>query len=309
MKFYLIVPNKECGLTPEQQTRLAKHGEIVIIEHKGTLASLTQLTKDTEEKILALDPTVFDWDLDVTALDHIPNVKAVITQSTSFGWMHPKELTARGITGYNCPGFSSDSVAEYAICMAIEAARRLPIYIKNDWKIDWSAKPMLLKNKTLGIIGMGRIGKAMAAAGKGIGMNVIYWSRKSRDEAYQYAELTELFQKADVLMPALIENDETKNIITNDLINTMKPSAVIVGIGRVKALLPEAHILAKVAQNQLGGYALEGEGTKPLSAYQGNVWALPPMAWISQESLTNLIAMWVDNMIAAAQNTPQNIVT
>jgi len=309
MKFYLIVPNKECGLTSEQQKQLAQHGEVVIIEHKGKLALLTQLTKDTEEKILALDPTVFDWDLDVAALDHIPNVKAVITQSTSFGWMYPKELTARGVMGCNCPGFSSDSVAEYAICMAIEVARRLPIYIKNNWKIDWSVKPMLLKGKTLGIIGMGRIGKAMAAAGKGIGMNVIYWSRKSRHEGYEHSELAELFQKADVLMPALVENDETKNIITKNLINTMKPSAVIVGIGRVKALLPEEHILAMVTQNKLGGYALEGEGTKPLSEYMGNVWALPPMAWISQESLTNLIAMWVDNMVAVARNQPKNIVT
>lgn len=309
MKFYLIVPDKECGLTAEQQTQLAKHGEVVILQHKGKLALLTQLTKDPEDKILALDPTVFDWDLDVAALDHIPNVKAVITQSTSFGWMYPKELAARNIIGCNCPGFSSDSVAEYAICMAIEVARRLPVYIKNNWKIDWSAKPMLLKGKTLGIVGMGRIGKAMAAAGKGIGMNVIYWSRKTRHDAYTHVELAELFQKADVLMPALVENDETKRIITNDLIDTMKPSSVIVGIGRVKALLPEEYVLAKVAQNKLGGYALEGEGTKPLNEYQGNVWALPPMAWISQESLTNLIAMWVDNMVAVAGNQPKNIVT
>jgi lactate dehydrogenase-like 2-hydroxyacid dehydrogenase len=309
MKFYLIVPDKECGLTSEQQKQLAMYGEVVIIQHKGKLALLTELTQDNDEKILALDPTVFDWDLDVAALDHIPNVKAVITQSTSFDWIHPKELASRNIIGCNCPGFSSESVAEYAICMAIEVARRLPVYIKNNWKIDWSVKPMLLKGKTLGVIGMGRIGKAMAAAGKGIGMDVIYWSRKTRHNDYTFTELAELFQKADVLMPALVENDDTKRIISNDLIDTMKPSAVIVGIGRVKALLPEAYILEKVAQNKLGGYALEGEGAKPLHEYQGNVWALPPMAWISQESLTNLIAMWVDNMVAIADNKPKNIVT
>jgi len=309
MKFYLIVSDTKSVLTQEQQKQLEQLGPVVIISHKGKLAALEQLTKDPDEKVLALDPTVFDWELDVEALDHIPNVKAVITQSTSFDWIHPKDLKTRGIVACNCPGFSADSVGEYAICMAIEVSRRLPIYIKNSWQIDWSVQSMLLKGKTLGIIGMGRIGKAMAAAGKGIGMNVVYWSQKTRVDTYRFVELQELFKQADVLMPALVENDQTKQILTKELIDTLKPSAVVVGINRVKDLLPEEYILTKVAQNKLGGYAFEGENTKPLSSYQGNVWALPACAWITQESLTNLIQVWVDDMIAFAKQKPQNIVT
>lgn len=308
MKIYLIVSDPKSGLTSEQQKSLEIQGEVIIISHKGKLAELTQLTQDPEEKILALDPTSFAWELDVEALDHIPKVKAVITQSTSFDWLHPNELKTKGIVACNCPGFSSESVAEYALCMAIEAARNMAVYVKNGWKIDWKAKSMLLKGKTVGILGLGRIGKSMAEITKGIGMNVVYWSRNSKDQRFIYKNLPELFKSADVLMPALVENDGTKALITNELIDSMKPSALIVGINRVKALLPENYIIEKVGKGELGGYAFEGEDTKELSSYKGNVWALPPMAWCTQESLQNLFQMWVDNIIAAAKGAPQNII-
>lgn len=257
---------------------------------------------------MALDPTCFDWELDVEALDKIPKVKAVITQSTSFDWFHPKELKKQKILACNCPGFSSESVAEYALCMAIEAARNFAVYVKNGWKIDNNVKSMLLRGKTAGILGLGRIGKCMAEEMSGIGMKVIYWSRKSKDKRFDYSELSNLFKSIDVLMPALVENDETKTLITKELIDSMKRSAIIVGIGRVKALLPENYIIEKVSKGELAGYAFEGDDTKELSSYKGNVWALPPMAWYTQESLQNLLQIWVDNMVAVAKGTPQNVV-
>lgn len=307
MKIYLVVSDKDAGLSSEQQAKLQSHGKVITLTHKGKLAELKQLAKDKEEKILALDPTSFDWELDIGALEHISNVKAVITQSTSFDWIHPKELKEKGIIACNCPGFSTDSVAEYALCMALEAARNLALYIKN-WKIDWGVKPMLLKGKTVGILGIGKIGKRMAEVMSGIGMNVIYWSRKSRDKRFTYMELADLFKSVDVFMPALVENSETKTLITKKLIDSMKPSAIIVGINRVKALLPEKYIIEKVGKGELGGYTFEGDNAKEITAYKGNVWALPAMAWYTQESLQNLLQIWVDNMAAVAQGKPQNVV-
>jgi len=308
MKLYLIVSGKDAGLTADQRNTLQQFGEVITVSHKGKLSQLNQLQNDTSEKILALDPDSFDWELDVEALDQIPKVKAVVTQSTSFDWIHPRELKVKGILACNCPGFSAESVAEYALCMTIEVARNTAVFIKNGWKIDWNAKSMLLKGKTVGILGLGRIGKCMAVILNGIGMKVIYWSKKSKDERFQYVELAELFKSVDVLMPALVENDETKTLITKELIDTMKPSAIVVGINRVKALLPEDYIIEKVGKGELSGYAFEGDNAKELPSYKGNVWALPPMAWYTNESLKNLLQMWVDNIVAVAQRKPQNVV-
>lgn len=308
MIIYLIVSGKSADLSDQQMKRLQNFGRVITISHKGKLADLTQLTQNQEEKILALDPDSFDWNLDVETIDTIPNIKAVITQSTSFDWIHPKELKEKGVLACNCPGFSAESVAEYALCMTIEAARHLAIHIKNNWKIDWKVKPMLLKGKTVGILGMGRIGTCMAAVTSGIGMNVVYWSKKSRDKRFTYAKLADLFKSIDILMPALVENDETKTLITKALIDSMKPSALIVGINRVKALLPEEYIIEKVGKDKLAGYAFEGDNAKEVSAYKGNVWALPPMAWYTQESLQNLLQIWVDNIVSVVQGKPQNVV-
>ena len=109
-------------------------------------------------------------------------------------------------------------------------------------------------------------------------------------------------------MPALVENDETRIIITKKLIDTLRPTAIIVGINRVKVLLPENYILQKVVSGALAGYAFEGDNAKELSSYKGNVWALPAMAWYTQESLQNLLQVWVDDIVAFAQGKPQNTV-
>lgn len=308
MNIYLIVSGKSTNLSDQQMKMLHSVGEVITISHKGKLAVLTQLTQDQEEKILALDPDCFDWELDVEALDHIPNVKAIITQSTSYDWIKPKELKQKDIAACNCPGFSAESVAEYALCMAIETARHLSTYIKNNWKIDWNVKPMLLKEKTVGILGMGRIGKCMAEVTSGIGMKVIYWSKNSRNKHFTYSELADLFTSVDVLMPALVENDETKTLITKKLIDSMKSTAIIVGINRVKALLPEDYIIEKVGKGKLAGYAFEGDNAKQLTTYKGNIWALPPMTWYTKESLQNLLQIWVNNIVYFAQGKPQNIV-
>ncbi len=308
MNIYLIVSGKSAGLSDRQMKKLQNLGEVITVSHKGKLKEIIQLVRDPNEKVLAVDPDSFEWNLDSDTLDTIPNVKAIIAQSTSFDWIKPKELKEKGIVACNCPGYSTDSVAEYAICMAIEAARRLPIHMKNGGKIDWNVKPMLLKGKTVGILGLGKIGKRMAEIAQGIGMNVVYWSKKSRDSRFTYSQLSDLFGTVDVLMPALVETDETRNIITKQMIDSLKPSAIIVGINRVKALLPEEHILAKVAEGKLGGYAFEGDNTKTLTSYSGNVWALPAIAWYTQDSLQNSLHVWVDDIVSFVQGKPQNVV-
>ncbi len=308
MNIYIVVADFDATITKAQQKKLERYGTVFHITHHGRLSELAELTKDPEEKILALSPTAFDWKLDMGEVEAIPNVKAVITQSTSFDWINPTALKKQGIIACNCPGFSSESVAEYAFAMAIDVSRRLPLIMKNNWKADANMGSVLLSGKTLGVVGLGRIGRAMAAKGKGLGMHVLYWSQNSRTPDYEYADLPDLFRRADVLMPALAVNDDTAKLITKEHVDTLKPTAVVVGIGRVKNLLPQEHILAKVAKNELGGFAIEGGDTKPFTEYEGNVWALPAIAWITNESMERLVDIWVENMIAAATGKPKNVI-
>ncbi|HKY73847.1 MAG TPA: NAD(P)-dependent oxidoreductase [Patescibacteria group bacterium] len=299
------------GLLPndDQMKLLRKHGSVEIITHTGKLSDLNQLKQDTSEKVLGVDPDAFSWDMDGESVKNIPHVKVVCTQSTSFDWVKPQVLKDIGVLVANCPGFSADSVAEHAMGMAIDVGRNLPLYIKNGWKIDWKTrKPMLLKGKTLGVVGLGRIGTRICEIGAGIGMNVIYWSRTTKDKRFTYHKLGDVFQTADVIIPALVENEDTKKLLTHTLLDSVKSSSILVGINRVKDLWDEDYILKKVKNEEIAGYAFEGDNAKDPTAYEGNVLPLPAMAWYTQDSLQNLLDIWVQNMVSATGSKPQNIV-
>lgn len=310
MKFILIMSPK--GLLPSEQqlAELKKHGELEIITHQGKLADLTQLKSDNSEKVLAVDPDAFGWDMDGESVKDIPNVKYVCTQSTSYDWVKPKELKKLGVSVLNCAGFSGDSVAEFALGMTIDLARHLPLYIKNGWKIDWNApKPMQLRGKTLGVVGLGRIGTRIAELGQGIGMKVIYWSKNTRNTSFEYQTLAEIFATSDVIIPALAENDLSKQLLTHELLNTCKKDALLIGINRIKILWDEEYILKLVAEGKLRGYAFEGDNAKNIADYAGNVLPLPSMAWYTKSSLDTLLEVWVNNMISTTTANPSNLVS
>jgi glycerate dehydrogenase len=310
MHIYFIVPADD-NLPTQHMEAIRQGNEVTVFHHKGKLANLKELEQlkvDELPTIIAVDPDTFDWDLDAETLADVPSVVGVCTSSTSFDWIKPQVLKDLGIKGCNCPGFSSDSVAEYAVCMAIETARQMPMIIKNGWDSGFLDRGMLLKGKKAAVIGLGRIGTRMAEILQGIGMEVMYWSRSATDDRFTRVELDELFAQADVIMPALVENEETSKLITRERIDMIKPTAIMVGLNRIRHLWDEAYVIEKVNNDQLGGYAYEGDDHKPLEMYKGNVWSLPPIAWKTQDSLDTLMTIFAQNIMALAKGQAQNVV-
>ena len=183
------------------------------------------------------------------------------------------------------------------------------MHLKNDWKADYSVAPgMRLKEQTAGVIGLGNIGTRFAELAQAIGMEVIYWSRSSRDERFEYCELEEVFRKADVIFPALVENEETQKILSNELIASCKNTAILVGINRVKDLWDEEYIMKRVGEGSLGGYSFEGDNAQHYEKYKGNIWAVPPIAWRTEDALANAGQIWVENILSILKSEPQNVV-
>ncbi len=309
MTFYFIVLGKSAGLTPEQTKNLEKLGTIVTITHKGKLSDLRQLQNDTGDKILAVDPDVFDWDLEIEAVKQLKNVKAVCPQSTAFDWVHPKELKALGIPVSNCPHFPAESVAEYVVALTIEGLRKTALHLKNKWEMNWDARGSSLRGKTVGVIGLGAIGHGIATNMHAMGANVIYWSKHTKDKNFKYVSVDELFRTSDVIIPAMATNDGSKKVITNTHLDSMKKTALFVGLNRiVKELLDEEYLFKKVEKGEIGGYAFESDFAKDVTHYKGNIWSVPAIAWYTDDSVANLLDIWVNNMIAVAKDTPQNVV-
>ncbi len=309
MHIYFIYPGDIPLLPKDAIEKLKDFGEVITISHKGKLADIQALQTDTEDKVLAVDPDAFEWDLDVESLGElVKNVKAVVTSSTSYDWIKPVLLKEKGILAINCAGFSTDSVAEYAVALSMQIARRIPLHMKNNWQINWDTQPLQIRGSTVGIIGLGRIGKRIAENFQGLGANVTYWSKSSRDDRFEYKELDELLKSSQIIIPALIENNETKGLLGNDKLDLLRKDALFIGLNRIKVIFDEDYLLKLVAENKISGYAFEGDNAKPVSEYVGNVWPSVTVAWFTQQSLDNLMTMWVENVIAVCQGNPQSVV-
>jgi phosphoglycerate dehydrogenase-like enzyme len=307
MKIYIILPSGFLTLPESRLTELKKFGEVSVINHSGKLSEIEALRNDPEEKILGVDPDVVEWDLDVKDLEKIPNVKAICVDATAFDWIKPALLREKGIIVVNSPKFSTDSVAEYIVCLTMCVARRLALDMKNNNKIDWTNPPMLLKGKKFGIVGLGTIGKRVGELMQGMGMDVIYWSRESKDDRFTYVELDDLFKMADVIVPTFVVKPETTALITKERIDMMQESALLVLLNKTDLAVTKEYLLEKVAKKEIGGLAFEDDGAKSLASYEGNVWATPAIAWYSQTSLDNLTNIWFDGMVAMASGKPINV--
>lgn len=303
MEIYMIDEKKE--FTEEQIDRLAKLGTLKLIEEKHDMYH-SEYVKSNEPKIIAVNPDLTDWEFPNDLIEKIPNLKGICLMSTSYSYVDLAFCESKNIVVTNVPKYSTDSVAEYACFLMLAIARKLPLQIKNNLKEDFSAPylQMQVKGKTVGILGLGSIGTRIGELLSGLGMKVIYWSRKTRDDRFEHKDLTEIFETADFIFPTFLVNEETKNIITDELINVMKSTASIISIVGTDVLNKEL-ILDKVKMNQLYGFAFE-KSNDDLKHYEGNVMVTSPYAWYTEEALQNCIEIWVQSIEGMAKGEKIN---
>lgn len=153
-----------------------------------------------------------------------------------------KKASERGVYVANCPGKNTDAVAELAIGLLIAADRRIPDALVDlragKWRKKEYGKARGLKNRTLGVIGLGSIGAAVARRAKALDMNVIAWSRSLTAEKAKAlgigfcASIDELAEQADAVSLHLALSKETRGIIGPGFFGRMKKGALFVNTAR-----------------------------------------------------------------------------
>lgn len=299
IKLFVLDPLWDRLVTPKQLTALKASGLIIVVDATPKpLKEVKGLFEGAEPRILAINPDYLEWSLKNEDYKDIPGLQAIITQSTSFAWIELEAAAAAGTAVCNIRSFSAESVAEWAVMMMLALARKLPLLIKENFPLDLNNyQGMELKGKTVGIIGLGNIGTAVAARCLGMGMNVVYWSRKSSDKRFKKVSLEQVFQ-ADVVVPTLASNIETNNLITQKLLRSMKLGALFVSV--TEHYYDHVLLLKMVERGKLAGYGFESPNPADFKNYQGNVWAAPAYAWCTSTSMNKAMELWIDIMIAAA---------
>jgi lactate dehydrogenase-like 2-hydroxyacid dehydrogenase len=304
MKIFIFDPLWPKLVDEKLEAKLAESGaEAIIVTDVKPLAETVELFEGDEERLLCLNPDYVSWKLANDDYRNIPNLKGILLASTGYEWVEKDVANEQGIPICNIKNFSTEAVAEWAITMVLNLARQTPKLIKDGFPLDFDADFMKyigvqIKGKTAGIIGLGNIGSAIAERCAGLGMEVVYWSRSSTNDSYKKVELDELMSTADVIFPTVAKNEETLQLIDEQLIRSMKPSTLLVDIAH--GLFDQELVLEMVKSGKLFGYGFEAE-PESFTKYEGNVWAAPAYGWVTYESMYNSEEKLIDNIVSATR--------
>lgn len=216
--------------------------------------------------------------------------------------MIPLDAAARaGVPVANVPGVNAATVAEYVLGQMLQSARRLGRVDQRLRSQGWLAARALadsgrdLGGRTLGIVGTGAIGSALArAAGLGLGMRVLGHHRSpgALPAPMQRASLDEVLQQSDYLALSCPLTEHTRGLIGARELALMKPGAVLVNVSRGPVVV-ESALIEALAHGRLGGAVLDVYQTQPLPADSpllafDNVLLTPHMAGISADSMRRM---------------------
>jgi len=322
----LVIPLKKNvvlykELSPALMQRLEAHANVTLIE---------RLDAEGMNKLRAALPQAqgilgASLKLDAQLLDLAPNLEAVASVSVGVDNYDIDYLTERKIQLTNTPDVLTETTADTGFALVLASARRvveLANMVRNGkWQKNVGPEHFGtdVHGKTLGIIGMGRIGEALAQRGHfGFGMPVIYHSNSPKPAVEarfnaQYRSLDELLQQADFICLTLPLTAQTEGLIGAEQFALMRPESIFINISRGK-VVDEAALINALQQGQIRGAGLDVFEREPLELTSpllqlDNVVATPHIGSATFETREAMARCAVENLLAAlAGARPANLV-
>jgi glyoxylate reductase len=230
----------------------------------------------------------------------------------------------RGIQLGNTPGVLTDATADLAFALLLAAARRIVEgveYIRAGKWQTWHPSVLLgteLRNATLGIIGLGRIGKAVAKRAAGFDMRILAHSRSAAPEeamaaGVELVDLPTLLRESDFVSLHVPQNDATVHLINRETLALMKPTAVLINTAR-GGIVAQDDLIEALRQGVIAGAALDVTDPEPIAADHPllslpNVIVVPHIGSATLETRARMASMAADNLIAGVtgQSLPHSI--
>ncbi|AKO92473.1 2-hydroxyacid dehydrogenase [Priestia filamentosa] len=258
-------------------------------------------------------------------LDRAPHLKIVCNTSVGYDNLDLEELSKRNIIATNTPDVLNDTVADTIFGLLLATARRMPEldqFVKNsEWKETLKEEHfgVDVHHKTLGIIGMGGVGSAIAKrAHFGFDMDILYHGRSRKEEEEQtynatYCSLEELLQKSDFVCLMTPLTPQTEGLMGKREFELMKQSAIFINGSRGKTVDEEALINALRAEEILGA-GLDVFAQEPVSPdnpllSMKNVVTLPHIGSATAETRLKMAMLGAKNLVAGVKGeTPPNLI-
>jgi glycerate dehydrogenase len=282
--------------------------EQIVARSEGAEVLLTNKTPLREETIAQL-----------------PDLRYIGVLATGHDVVDSKAAAARKIPVCNVPTYGTTAVAQMAIALLLELCHHVQDHstaVKNGaWAESpdfcfWNTPLIELADKTIALIGFGRIGRATAKVADALGMKVMavdgYQENAPDYEGFCWATIDEAFARADVMSFHCPLTDDNKGIINKDNLAKMKPNAFIINTAR-GGLVVEEDLASALNDGVIAGAAVDVVSTEPAKPDNpllacDNCLITPHIAWAAKESRARLMGTAIDNVAAYINGAPENVV-
>ena len=257
--------------------------------------------------------------IDVELLDAAPNLRVISCMAVGVDNIDLGACADRGIPVGHTPGVLTETTADTAFALLMAGARRLVEGVDHVKDGQWGPwDPVLLlghdiHTTTLGIVGMGRIGKAVARRALGFGMRIIYHNRSKDPQAESdlgagYRQLDALLAEADHVVLSLPLNSDTHYIISGEELNLMKPTATLVNVGRGSLVDPTA-LYEALRDGAIASAALDVTDPEPIPVDDPlltipNCIVIPHLGTASHRTRLAMADLAIDNLLAGLDGEP-----
>ena len=256
-------------------------------------------------------------------LAQCPALRYIGVLATGYNVVDVAAAVRRGIVVTNIPAYGTETVAQFAMALLLEICHRVGLHDRRvkegrwsqgpDWCF-WEAPQMELAGKTMGIVGYGRIGRAVGRMAQAFGMRVLAWSRtpQTPEDGCRLVCREELFRESDVISLHCPLTEETRGLICRETIGQMKDGVILLNNARgplvVEEDLREALDCGKVYA--AGVDVVSTEPIRPDNPLLGakNCIITPHISWASREARQRLMDMAVENLRSFLAGHPVHVV-
>jgi phosphoglycerate dehydrogenase-like enzyme len=243
-------------------------------------------------------------------IERLPNLKLISSTGSVNASIDAAAAADRGVV-VSYTGYRSTPTIEFTWALILASARNVVAESNSVRSGGWQTSVgMDLQGKTLGVLGLGRIGSAVARIGRDFGMNLIAWSQNMTSESAQavgavLVSKDQLFEQADILTIHLVLSRRTRGLVGAAELARMKPTARLINTSR-GPIVDEQALIDALRNKQIAGAAIDVFDSEPLPASHpfrtlGNVLATPHLGYVSQglyrtfyEDTVSNIRTWLD---------------
>lgn len=250
---------------PEAQQRLAQLFDLIELWKEQDPDAVIAARQDEIVAVVtsAMTPT------SAKLIDKLPNLRAICSHGVGYDAIDVKHAQKKGIQVSNTPDVLNDCVADLALGLLLATARRLgqaERYVRSNlWGTD-AKFPLGVKvsHKKIGIVGLGRIGMAIAQRAKGFDMEIRYHNRRQRTDVGLTYEpsLVELAAWADFLVIATVGGPDTRHLVNDDVIKALGRDGILINISR-GTVVDETAMVNALVSGELGGAGLDVYESEP----------------------------------------------